>query len=502
MRLRVLAWVLAFGMSGAMAGWGGSIPAAAQDSPNRRVLEPGYEAVVYVAGIAGPTAIDFGPDGNLYVTTVDGNVYRVRDTGAGSGRPPELVVTGLSQPTGMAFGADGLLYLPTDDGDTSTPEQPRSMVLSFDVVGATLPLALSDGRAVLHHVPTGIHPLGGLARGPGDLMYVSVGSASLNGDSAPGEVAESEPLTMGVFRFDPSDVTDEPLDPERYRGSGADPEHPIDVVAHGIHNPADLTFTGGHLFTASNAPQGQEPLGEDHIIRVADVARRSLASGTALDFGSPGCLWRTGRDGRPVSGASDYPSLPDSEKTCEGRAPVLATIGLHTGPTGIATAPPTFGSGANDVFVALWGNLIPTADAIIAGHEVIRVGVDAAGEPQRGADCVVEVEDFLAGGSPIDVAFHDGEMFVADMALGGVLKITVAADAPTSGRETDGDAACSDAAASDRTPRPTARPGTDTHERSDRLPATGAGIAWVGPILVLVAASAGRRRFGIGRPRR
>jgi hypothetical protein len=290
---------------------------------------------------------------------------------------------------------------------------------------------------------------------------------------------------MGVLRFDPADALDGPLDAERYRGSGATPEHPIDVVAHGIHNPADLTFAGKHLYTGSNAPQGQEPLGEDVVIRVSDVARRSLAAGTDLDFGSPGCLWMTGPDGHPRSGPSDYAALPDHEETCDGREPVLATVGLHTGPTGIATAPASFGPAADDVFVALWGNLIPTAEAVIAGHKVIRVGVDSDGEPHRDAECRVEVEDFLAGGSPIDVAFHGGAMYVADMALGGVLKITVSDVAPPGGADEPArDPGCS--AASGAEPEPST-PEPDAPPRGAPLPVTGGGIAAGGALLLAFA---------------
>ncbi len=425
LRRSLLPCALAAGLLAIATGAAESAPLPLPEPHVDTVLAEGYGLRPVTAGIPVPTTIELGPDGDLYVASLAGTVFRV-DLDAAVLAVPVPVVTGLDSPVGMAFGADGNLYVSATNPDHGEDRQ-LSMVVGFDVVdhAGTAPLQLADGRRVLDRVPTGIHPLGGIQLGPDGLLYVAVGSASLNGDSAPGEVPETEPVTMGILRFDPADAIAGPLDALDHRGSGGAADDPVDVVAHGIHNGHDIAFVGGTLFSASNAPQDMEPFGEDVLVAVPDAAGRSLAAGTDLDFGSPGCLWRTGADGHPVSAPSTYPSLPAAERTCEGRAPIATTLGLHVGSTGITAAPSTAGPVADDLFVALWGNLVPTAETPLAGHKVVRVAVAADGSLERDAQCRPIVEDVLAGVLPIDVEAVGSTVYVADMAAGAVLALTL-----------------------------------------------------------------------------
>jgi len=76
----------------------------------------GYRVVNSKAGFTTVVAVDFGPDGLLYVLELSdaagfptpgaGKVVRVKHSGA-----IEEVVTGLVVPTGMTFGPDGALYI-------------------------------------------------------------------------------------------------------------------------------------------------------------------------------------------------------------------------------------------------------------------------------------------------------------------------------------------------------------------------------------------------------
>ena len=79
-------------------------------------MTEGYKVVASKAGFTTVVAVDFGPDGLLYVlelsaaagypTPGDGTIVRVTESGE-----IEQVVTGLVVPTGMTFGPDGALYV-------------------------------------------------------------------------------------------------------------------------------------------------------------------------------------------------------------------------------------------------------------------------------------------------------------------------------------------------------------------------------------------------------
>src|SRR5580692_6661328 len=99
-------------------------------------LQParGYRIVSSKAGFTTVVAVDFGPDGLLYVLELSdaagfptpgfGKVVRVKRSGA-----IEDVVTGLSVPTGMTFGHDGSLYV----SDWGAGPAGMGQILRFDV---------------------------------------------------------------------------------------------------------------------------------------------------------------------------------------------------------------------------------------------------------------------------------------------------------------------------------------------------------------------------------
>ena len=61
----------------------------------------------FVSGITNATALAFGPDGRLYVSSrFEGTVYRLRPDGT-----PETFATELGVTCGLAFDADGSLFV-------------------------------------------------------------------------------------------------------------------------------------------------------------------------------------------------------------------------------------------------------------------------------------------------------------------------------------------------------------------------------------------------------
>ena len=99
-------------------------------------LEPahGYRIVSSKAGFTTVVAVDFGPDGLLYVLELSdaagfptpgvGKVVRVKKSG-----DIEDVVTGLSVPTGMTFGPDGRLYV----SNLGAAPAGAGQILRFDI---------------------------------------------------------------------------------------------------------------------------------------------------------------------------------------------------------------------------------------------------------------------------------------------------------------------------------------------------------------------------------
>lgn len=396
--------------------------------PWSQVVEPGFTVTPYAAGLGAATSLTFGPDGHLYVASFAGTISRVRDAGSMFGipgldglvgLPPEVVASGFSSPLGVHFGPDGALYVASIDPDNTTDGRTWGMVSRLELDGAG---AVVDQRKVLVDLPNGRHNTNGIATGPDGLLYVANGNAT--DDGVAGGDPEILPLSGSVVRFDIADATDEPLSAMAYAGSGEGAD-PVDVIATGMRNVYDLVFRGDDLLVTTNGPDAQDPLGEDTLVVIEDAPSVSLADGNMPDFGFPGCLHTHDEFGQPVATDATTPNREPWFQTCDtGVTDPLAVLGLHVSADGVDIAPDGFGEFGGDVFIAQFGNFFGEA---IVGHQVQRVGLDAEGSVSTDDGGVVDIGDFMVGVAPLDLVFGPGgALFVADFGSGTVLRVAPA----------------------------------------------------------------------------
>ncbi len=206
----------------------------------RMRLPEGFTASYYARVDGQPNSITFGPDGLLYVATMDGSIYTVDEAGNIT-----TALTGLMVPTGLAFqpGTERLFI--------------SNRVLEQNVDGESQVSVLEDGEltTLIGGLPccyTSFHAANGIAFGPDGYGYVAVGARADHGEilGGPnsGEQDERSELEASILRFNPE--------------SGE-----VAPYARGFRNAYDIAWdASGRLFATDNGPDFGPPE-EFHVVQ-------------------------------------------------------------------------------------------------------------------------------------------------------------------------------------------------------------------------------------------
>jgi glucose/arabinose dehydrogenase/plastocyanin len=447
-------------------------------SPSRAQLDApvvnvdGFATAQYATLHAPVSGMAFSPaDGMMYVTVIDmaeltsagtgeappanalgGGVWRLRPLPGGA-VVPEPVALGGRVPLGLTFdpapGPDGsttLYYSDLDEGPLFGNSYGAVRAIDIAPDGTA-----SAPRDVLVGLPNGVHQTNQLAFGPDGLLYVANGSTSDSGwsdepsypagDSLPvalAQPAEQQPLSGSILRLDPDltrvrpDGRQEVFFANRYRGNGRSEQESLDVVATGMRNNFGIEFVGDDLYVTLNGPNPMhhnDTVGDDLLLRVPDATQISLADGSMVDFGWPGCLYAndgsTGRGGRPIARTPERPDKlealgfdvchdDDGDGVATGAAgttPPLYSFGPHASADGIAVGPAEWGPDfEGDLFVAMMSG----------GDGVARVNLAEDGTVATRGDGGPDVDQFATSGGIIDAVVHDGVLYLVRFAEGAL----------------------------------------------------------------------------------
>lgn len=273
-------------------------------------VPPGFHAWRWAEVSQPPTALAFGPDGRLYVATLNGTIFSFGGD-ADAAEPAVTAATGLATPLGLAF-------------------QPGTAFLYSSRLGGVDRLVDADGdglfegrEKVLDGLPVGRHSTDDVEFGPDGKLYVATGSVDDMGESG-----QKPALQAAILRVNPD-------------GSG------LEQYASGLRNPYGLAFdAAGQLWATDNGgdvPEGQP----DELNRIEQGG----------DYGWPGCF---GVGQESVPGA------------CQGAIPPVAELAVHSSSDGLAVYtdrrfPAAYHSA---IFVAQWGSAFPDKPA---GRQVVVV---------------------------------------------------------------------------------------------------------------------------------
>ncbi len=337
----------------------------------------GFHISVFADDIDGARMLIFSPGGVLLVSeSGEGKVVALPDPrNSGKAERTVDVLSGLNEPHGLAF-YQGKLYVAEND-------EVRSYEWDEKNLRATNPRKLADlptggghsTRSILFH---------------GGKMYISAGSSC-------NVCIEKDPRRATVMEFNPD-------------GSGQK------IFAKGLRNAVGLALNP-KTDTVWVTVNGRDWLGDD------------LPPETIYDLGKNG-----GDAGWPYCYGD---RVPDSNFTkpgddrCNSVLEPKVQMQAHSAPLGLAFYEGTQfpAEYQNNIFLAFhgsWNRNIPT------GYKVVRVRLDANGQPQGGA------QDFITGfvapgetkkgrwmGRPVGVVFgSDGSMYLSDDAANAVYRIT------------------------------------------------------------------------------
>lgn len=248
-----------------------TVPASVVELDGAEV-QPGFSLIKF-ADLPRATAFAFEPQGGMYVTSQDGNVYLLTDDDQ-DGRADNTIKFA----SGYVFALGVAVHAPTGD-----------VYVSHQGVISVLSDTNNDGRAdgdrvLAGDLPVGQHQNDNLEFGPDGLLYIGVGSTCDACD-------DTSPLAATILRFNVDTGERE-------------------VFATGLRNPFDLAFQPGtgELFATDN---GRDDLGMDapfeelnHIVQGGD-------------YGFPNC-WNE-----------------QDQAGCENTIPAVAFFEAHSSANGV-----------------------------------------------------------------------------------------------------------------------------------------------------------------------
>jgi len=255
--------------------------------------------------VKAPTAMELGPDNELYVSGAQGTIWMIQDSDQDNSADQVIeFATNLNQPEGLAWGDGGLyinevgrlIFMKDNDGD--------------DVADET--------RVVLDGFPGeqyAFHQNNGLTFGPDGRLYIGSGSTT---DHRP----EESPMAARIFSINP-DGTD------------------LKVYATGVRNPYGIIpAPGGGFFAVDNGSSGCV----DTEVQIDDCRPE-----VKIDVPEEVNYILEGKD----YGFPNYYGMPPEDS---GTMPPVVTFPEHAAPTGIVIYegdkfPARF---KGQLFVSLW----------------------------------------------------------------------------------------------------------------------------------------------------
>src|SRR6202140_3627364 len=337
----------------------------------------GFHISVFAQENDGPRMMFCTPGGVLLVSeSGEGRVKALPDPKhSGKSVQPVTVLEGLNEPHGLAF-YDGKLYVAEND-------KLRRYDWDETKLRASNPKKLTDLPGGGGHSTRTVVFEGG-------KMYVSAGSSC-------NACVEKDPRRGAVMEFNPD-------------GTGQK------IFAKGLRNAVGLAVNP-KTETVWATVNGRDMLGDDLPPEViVDLGKNGG------DFGWPYCY-------------GDHVPDPNFTKAGDNRCQNVfgpkVQMQAHSAPLGLAfyersEFPAEY---QNSIFVAFHGSWNPS---IPTGYKIVRVKLDAHGQPQTGA------EDFITGwlapgekkhgrwmGRPVGIVFGgDGAMYVSDDAAGVIYRVT------------------------------------------------------------------------------
>ena len=395
----------------------------------------------------GWTGLTFGPDGDLYGTTSEGQIYRFGLAADGTLRDRELLfdyeaatgvkrlITGLafdpSAGTPTAYVSHGEFVDPGDEGDRTASEW-SGVITRFSGVD------LASRQDVIVDLPRSVydHLNNQPVFGPdGRLYWVQPSNTAMGDPDATWGWRPERLLTAAVLSADVRDISST-LSVKTEAGGSYDPyapDAPVTIHATGVRNGYDLVFTaGGHLFLPANgsAAGGNAPgvgrIGDtqhDYLFRVEAGGYyghpNPLRNELILNGGNP-----TAAD--DVAEVSEYDVGTQPEANWRGFA---HDFGTNVSPNGAIQ----YDSGGQHFGGALDGRLVVVRYS--GGDDLILLDVDEATGQVVGS----ATGSFGTGGfaDPLDVVQDPatGNLYVVEAGFrsGGTLQISLLTPVPTGG---------------------------------------------------------------------